>query len=235
MHGSSSTQTTVRLSSGEAEYAALVKGAAEAIFIRNLLRFMWEEEEIELESDSTAAIGAVKRIGPGKRLRHVEVELFFLQQLVRQGVIAIVKRDGKNHPPDICTKHLAWPDIKRLLAYSTVAHAGYILIGLACFSEMGVASAIYYAEAVGENAEDFASIPRIFWFIMVTMTTVGYGDVSPITPIGKFLASLVALSGIGLVAMPTGIMASAFSEAMQRRREAAARAVDATKATDIDS
>ena len=58
----------------------------------------------------------MKRIGPGKRLRHVEVELFFLQQLVRQGVISIVKRDGKNHPPDICTKHLAWPDIKRLLA-----------------------------------------------------------------------------------------------------------------------
>lgn len=50
---------------------------------------------------------------------------------------------------------------------------------------------------------------------------MGYGDASPITPLGKFLASIVALGGIGLVAMPTGIMASAFSDAMQRRREAA--------------
>jgi voltage-gated potassium channel len=56
------------------------------------------------------------------------------------------------------------------------------------------------------------------WWSIITLTTVGYGDVSPVTPLGKFLASFVALAGIGLVAMPTGIMAAAFSEAMQNRR-----------------
>jgi len=48
---------------------------------------------------------------------------------------------------------------------------------------------------------------------------VGYGDVSPVTPLGKGLASIVALAGIGLVAMPAGIMAAAFSDAMQRHRD----------------
>ena len=66
--------------------------------------------------------------------------------------------------------------------------------------------------------EPSASIPRALWWAIITLTTVGYGDVSPITPLGKFLASMVALGGIALVAMPTGIIAAAFSEAMQRRR-----------------
>ena len=109
-----------------------------------------------------------------------------------------------------------------------------VTMALACILLLFGATALFWAER-DVQPEAFGSIPRALWWAIITLTTVGYGDVSPITPIGKFLASLVALSGIGLVAMPTGIMASAFSEAMQRRREAAARAVDATKATDIDS
>ena len=61
VHASSSTQSTVRLSSGEAEYAALVRATAEGLYIRAVLRFMWREVMIALESDSTAAIGTVRR------------------------------------------------------------------------------------------------------------------------------------------------------------------------------
>lgn len=92
----------------------------------------------------------------------------------------------------------------------TIALAG----GLLLFG----ATALFWAER-DVQPEAFGSIPRSLWWSIITLTTVGYGDVSPITPIGKFLASIVALGGIGLVAMPTGIMASAFSEAMHRRRE----------------
>jgi voltage-gated potassium channel len=67
--------------------------------------------------------------------------------------------------------------------------------------------------------DEFGSIPRALWWSVNTLTTVGYGDVVPITPLGKIFASIVALSGIALVAMPTGIIAAAFSEAMQRRRD----------------
>ena len=89
-----------------------------------------------------------------------------------------------------------------------------LAVGLLLFG----ATALYWAEG-RIQPEAFGSIPRAMWWSIITLTTVGYGDVSPITPLGKVLAAFVALSGIGLVAMPTGIIAAAFSDAMQRHRE----------------
>lgn len=100
---------------------------------------------------------------------------------------------------------------RRYELFVTMALAGMLLL-------FG-ASALFWTER-SVQPEAFGSIPRALWWSIITLTTVGYGDVSPVTPLGKFLASLVALGGIGLVAMPTGIMASAFSDAMQRQREA---------------
>ncbi len=80
------------------------------------------------------------------------------------------------------------------------------------------ATALYLTEG-DVQPEQFGSIPRALWWAVITLTTVGYGDAFPITPLGKVFASFVALSGIALVAMPTGIIAAAFSEAMQRRRD----------------
>ncbi|WP_324826550.1 ion transporter [Qipengyuania zhejiangensis] len=65
----------------------------------------------------------------------------------------------------------------------------------------------------------FGSIPRALWWAVITLTTVGYGDAYPVTALGKGFASILALSGIAFVAMPTGIIAAAFSDAMQRRRD----------------
>ena len=58
--------------------------------------------------------------------------------------------------------------------------------------------------------EAFGSVPRALWWSMATLTTVGYGDVYPITLFGKVLAALMALIGIAAVAMPAGILAAAF-------------------------
>ncbi len=80
------------------------------------------------------------------------------------------------------------------------------------------ATALYLTEG-DLQPEEFGSIPRAMWWSVITLTTVGYGDAAPITALGKVFASMVALSGIALVAMPTGIIAAAFSEAMQRRRD----------------
>jgi voltage-gated potassium channel len=80
------------------------------------------------------------------------------------------------------------------------------------------ATALYIVEG-DVQPEAFGSIPRALWWSVITLTTVGYGDVSPVTPLGKMFASIQALSGIAFVAMPTGIIAAAFSEAMQRRRD----------------
>lgn len=62
----------------------------------------------------------------------------------------------------------------------------------------------------------YTSIPESIYWAIVTLTTVGYGDISPGTPLGKFIASLIMLSGYGIIAVPTGIVTSEI--AMQSRR-----------------
>lgn len=91
------------------------------------------------------------------------------------------------------------------------------------------AAALYLLE--GEiQPEAFGSIPRAMWWAMATLTTVGYGDVVPVTLGGRFFAMLTAVTGVGLIAMPAGILASAFSEAIQQRN-ADKRAQDDTEAS----
>ena len=58
----------------------------------------------------------------------------------------------------------------------------------------------------------------IYWAI-ISLTTVGYGDIYPITSIGRFLSAIIALLGIGLVAVPTGIVSSGFMEANSEENE----------------
>lgn len=79
---------------------------------------------------------------------------------------------------------------------------------------------LYFVEGVGgEHQETFASIPRAIWWAVATLTTVGYGDVYPVTPLGRFCAAIIAIAGIGVVALPAGVFASAFSDELRERRE----------------
>jgi voltage-gated potassium channel len=79
-------------------------------------------------------------------------------------------------------------------------------------------SVIYYVEHDAQP-EAFSSIPAAMWWGVATLTTVGYGDVYPITPIGKFLGAVIALLGIGMFALPAGILASGFAEELQKKRQ----------------
>lgn len=66
----------------------------------------------------------------------------------------------------------------------------------------------------------FGSIPAAIWWAVATLTTVGYGDVTPITIGGKIFGACVMILGVGMVALPTAILASTFADEMRRRREA---------------
>jgi voltage-gated potassium channel len=81
---------------------------------------------------------------------------------------------------------------------------------------------LYFIEGTSKP-EAFGSITRALWWALVTLTTVGYGDVYPETALGRIAGGLVALAGIGIVAMPTGILASAFAEEFRERHERAQR------------
>lgn len=79
---------------------------------------------------------------------------------------------------------------------------------------------LYFIEGIGQGQEDFSSIPRAIWWAIATLTTVGYGDVYPHTVLGKIAASMIAIAGIGVVALPAGIFASAFSDELRERERA---------------
>lgn len=104
---------------------------------------------------------------------------------------------------------------------SAVKRAGAPLLAALCVAAAQVyvaALALYFIEGEA-NPESFGSVTRALWWAIVTLTTVGYGDVYPATILGRCAAALVALAGVGIVAMPTGILASSFAEEFRERAE----------------
>jgi voltage-gated potassium channel len=99
-------------------------------------------------------------------------------------------------------------DAGRRLA-ATAAMAGVLLFSSAVL--------LYVVEADAQP-EAFGSVPRALWWAVATLTTVGYGDVYPVTTLGRIAAGFVAILGVGLVALPAGILASAFAERLGPRR-----------------
>jgi voltage-gated potassium channel len=73
------------------------------------------------------------------------------------------------------------------------------------------ASLLYYVENPVQP-EVFSSIPATMWWAVATLTTVGYGDMFPVTALGKVLAGVIAIIGIGMFALPTGILGAGFVE-----------------------
>jgi voltage-gated potassium channel len=132
-----------------------------------------------------------------------------LLRLVRLARIARLAKLGRFSS---ATRHLHY-------AVTTRAYELLLAASLAVVLLIVGATALYWTEGAIQP-DKFGSIPRSLWWSVVTLTTIGYGDVSPVTPLGKIIAGFVAVAGIGLVALPTGILASGFSEAVQRDRKA---------------
>lgn len=76
---------------------------------------------------------------------------------------------------------------------------------------------------IEENEEGFTSIPQSIYWCIVTLTTVGYGDIAPVTALGKALASVIMIMGYGIIAVPTGIVSSEYSRLQQKRKRKAQR------------
>lgn len=116
--------------------------------------------------------------------------------------------------------------IARLLPAFDILGAAMKRAGSQLLTTLALALALVYVSAVvlyfiegsieGQEA-GFGSIPRAIWWAVATLTTVGYGDVYPVTPIGRIAAGVIALAGIGVVALPAGVFASAFTDEIQDR------------------
>lgn len=89
---------------------------------------------------------------------------------------------------------------------------------LLVFSVLVLASSIMYYVEREAQPDTFSNILYAFWWGIITLTTVGYGDVYPITPIGKLIGGFVALTGVLIVAIPTGIISSSFAQKMEETK-----------------
>ena len=81
-----------------------------------------------------------------------------------------------------------------------------------------VASSIMYFVEREAQPDLFGSIPKAMWWGAVTLTTVGYGDVYPVTTLGRFLSAFISVLGIGLFALPAGIIASGFASELEKNK-----------------
>ena len=90
----------------------------------------------------------------------------------------------------------------------------FMLVVLSLVIIMG--SVMYLIEN-GENG--FTSIPESIYWAIVTITTVGYGDISPVTPLGKFFASIMMFIGYGIIAVPTGIITTEMALSIRGKKE----------------
>ena len=84
---------------------------------------------------------------------------------------------------------------------------------------MLVSSLLVYAAEHDAQPDAFRNAFSGLWWAVATLTTVGYGDIYPVTPVGRILGALIALLGIGMVAIPTSILSSGFLEYMSKKRE----------------
>jgi voltage-gated potassium channel len=87
------------------------------------------------------------------------------------------------------------------------------------------ANIVYLAEHDAQP-EAFGTIPDALWWAVITMTTIGYGDVIPVTVIGRVCGAGIGILSVGMVALPAGILASGFNDALHRRRQQFKEMVD---------
>ena len=113
------TQSVVALSSGEAEYYGLVRGGAQALGMRSILRDLGIECKIRLKTDATVAKSVASRKGCGK-IRHIEVNQLWLQEKVNLGEIEIEKGRGEINRADALTKPNDGTSLGKQLAWTNL-------------------------------------------------------------------------------------------------------------------
>ena len=106
----------------------------------------------------------------------------------------------------------------RTLATAIIARKNELLAVVSVVAALLVlASSLMYFIEESAQPDEFSSIPAAMWWSIITVTTVGYGDVAPVTPLGRMLAGVIALLGIGIFALPAGILGSGFMEQVNKR------------------
>lgn len=109
-------------------------------------------------------------------------------------------------------------DALRLIGEVIAQSASQLVMSIViCFFVMLFSSIVMYTVENPVQPEQFPNILASLWWAICTLTTVGYGDVYPITAAGKFFAAIISLVGIGIIAIPTGIISAGFTTLLERK------------------
>lgn len=134
------------------------------------------------------------------------LDLRFLRMLRLTRFLRILKVNRYNN-----SLNLIWDVIKEKKPELAVT-------GFVTFTILVLSSFIMYYVEGEKQPESFPNILASFWWAVATLTTVGYGDVYPITALGKIISGLIAILGIGLIALPTGIIGSGFMSKIEEQK-----------------
>ena len=137
----------------------------------------------------------------------ISVDLRFIRLLRLFRLFRIFKLNRYNNAMSLIVKVLKNEKEK---LYTTVFVTSILLIF--------ASSIMYYVENEAQPNQ-FPNIIASIWWAVATLTTVGYGDVYPITMLGKLLSGIIAIMGIGLVALPTGIISSGFINEVSKKND----------------
>jgi voltage-gated potassium channel len=137
----------------------------------------------------------------------IKTDLRFLRILRLTRFFRILKINRYNN-----ALNLIWSVIKEKKA--ELAMTGFVTLLILIIASF----LMYYIEGSAQP-DKFPNIIACFWWAIATLTTVGYGDVYPITGFGKFVSGFIAVLGIGLFALPAGIVSSGFMERIGKKKE----------------
>lgn len=138
----------------------------------------------------------------------IKMDLRFLRALRLTRFLRILKVNRYND-----SLNLIWAVIKE--KKSELAVTGFVT-----FLILLLASFIMYYVEGEKQPNQFPNILASFWWAIATLTTVGYGDVYPITGLGKMISGLIAIVGVGLVALPTGLISAGFISKIENKKNA---------------
>lgn len=93
------------------------------------------------------------------------------------------------------------------------------MTGFVAFLVLLVSSFLMYHEEGEIQPEMFSTVLSAFWWAVATLTTVGYGDIFPVTALGKFISGVIAILGIGIIALPTGIISAGFIDRLKKKEK----------------
>ena len=100
--------------------------------------------------------------------------------------------------------------------HATFARYGVLATQIVLFLLVIASLLIYHAEHDAQP-DKFTNAFSGLWWAVATLTTVGYGDIYPVTALGRFFGAVIAIMGIGMVAVPTGILSAGFVEVLEKK------------------